>query len=66
MKGSRRGRAAFKSVWLQAQTTGYGLFVYSKLSDSAVDGGIICSRGKDELQQIVGNTGGFSQLPAHG
>lgn len=28
----------------------------SNLSDSAVDGGIICSRSKDQLQQIVANT----------
>lgn len=31
----------------------------SKLSDSAVDGGIICSSGKDELQQIVWNRRDF-------
>lgn len=31
----------------------------SKLSDSAVDGGIICSWSKDELQQIVRNMRDF-------
>lgn len=31
----------------------------SELSDSAVDGGIICSWSKDELQQIVWNMRDF-------